>query len=122
MAKRKRKKKAAFAAVLKYEIYGIVLMTLSVIALSGEAPVGRSLSKMSGYLLGKYYFIIPLIGIYYGLMVMIHRKWPKRWNSRRTGSPSSDIVAHFNEQHRRLGVQVGPNRTIECIECDEPDT
>ncbi|GIO96380.1 hypothetical protein J14TS5_14660 [Paenibacillus lautus] len=85
MAKRKRKKKAAFAAVLKYEIYGIVLMTLSVIALSGEAPVGRSLSKMSGYLLGKYYFIIPLIGIYYGLMVMIHRKWPKRWNSRRTG-------------------------------------
>jgi DNA segregation ATPase FtsK/SpoIIIE, S-DNA-T family len=85
LAKRKRKKKAAFAAVLKYEIYGIVLMTLSVIALSGEAPVGRSLSKMSGYLLGKYYFIIPLIGIYYGLMVMIHRKWPKRWNSRRTG-------------------------------------
>lgn len=85
MAKRKKKKKAAFAAVLKYEIYGIVLMTLSVIALSGEAPVGRSLSKMSGFLLGKYYFIIPLIGIYYGLMVMIHRKWPKRWNSRRTG-------------------------------------
>lgn len=60
-------------------------MTLSVIALSGEAPVGRALSKMSGYLLGKYYFIIPLIGIYYGLMVMIHRKWPNRWNSRRTG-------------------------------------
>ncbi|GAB6931439.1 DNA translocase SpoIIIE [Paenibacillus sp. JCM 10914] len=85
MAKRRRKKKAAFAAVLKYEIYGIVLMTLSVIALSGEAPVGRSLSKMSGYLLGKYYFIIPLIGIYYGLMVMINRKWPKKWNSRRTG-------------------------------------
>lgn len=85
MAKRKRKKRAVFASVLKYEIYGIILMTLSVIALSGEAPVGRSLSKMSGYLLGKYYFVIPLIGIFYGLMVMIHRKWPKRWNSRRTG-------------------------------------
>ncbi|SMF81933.1 DNA segregation ATPase FtsK/SpoIIIE, S-DNA-T family [Paenibacillus uliginis N3/975] len=85
LAKRKRKKRAVFASVLKYEIYGIILMTLSVIALSGEAPVGRSLSKMSGYLLGKYYFVIPLIGIYYGLMVMIHRKWPKRWNSRRTG-------------------------------------
>lgn len=85
MAKRKRKKRAVFASVLKYEIYGIILMTLSVIALSGEAPVGRSLSKMSGYLLGKYYFIIPLVGMFYGLMVMIHRKWPKRWNSRRTG-------------------------------------
>ncbi|WP_243895987.1 DNA translocase FtsK [Paenibacillus sp. F411] len=85
LAKRKRKKRAVFASVLKYEIYGIILMTLSVIALSGEAPVGRSLSKMSGYVLGKYYFVIPLIGIYYGLMVMIHRKWPKVWNSRRTG-------------------------------------
>ncbi|WP_245640121.1 FtsK/SpoIIIE family DNA translocase [Paenibacillus dakarensis] len=85
LAKRKRKKRAVFASVLKYEIYGIILMTLSVIALSGEAPVGRTLSKMSGYLLGKYYFVIPLIGIYYGLMVMIHREWPKRWNSRRTG-------------------------------------
>ncbi|WP_106766009.1 FtsK/SpoIIIE family DNA translocase [Paenibacillus faecalis] len=85
MSKRKRKKRAVFASVLKYEIYGIILMTLSVIALSGEAPVGRSLSKMSGYLLGKYYFVIPLIGIYYGLMVMIHRKWPKRWSSRKTG-------------------------------------
>lgn len=85
LAKRRRKKKPIFAAVLKYEIYGIVLMTLAVIALAGEAPVGRSLSKMSAYLLGKYYFIIPLIAIYYGLMVMIHRKWPRRWNSRRTG-------------------------------------
>ncbi|NMO96220.1 FtsK/SpoIIIE family DNA translocase [Paenibacillus lemnae] len=85
LAKRKKKKRAVFASVLKYEIYGIILMTLSVIALSGEAPVGRSLSKMSGYVLGKYYFVIPLIGIYYGLMVMIHRKWPKVWNSRRTG-------------------------------------
>lgn len=85
MAKRKKKKRAVFASVLKYEIYGIILMTLSVIALSGEAPVGRSLSKMSGYLLGKYYFVIPLVGVFYGLMVMIHRKWPKRWNSRRTG-------------------------------------
>ncbi len=73
--RRKRKKKAAFGGVLKFEIYGIVLITLAVIALSGEAAVGRSLSKMFGLVLGKFYFVIPLIGIYYGLMVMIHRKW-----------------------------------------------
>ncbi|MCM3782898.1 DNA translocase FtsK [Neobacillus mesonae] len=86
MARRKKKKKrAALGGVLKYEIYGIVLITLSVIALSGEATVGRSLSKMFGLLLGKFYFVIPLIGIYYGLMVMIHRKWPSGWNHRKTG-------------------------------------
>lgn len=87
MARRKKKKKkaAAFSGVLKYEIYGIVLITLSVIALSGEATVGRSLSKMFGLMLGKFYFVIPLIGIYYGLMVMIHRKWPSGWTTRKTG-------------------------------------
>ncbi|MGN7412300.1 DNA translocase FtsK [Paenibacillus sp. SAF-068] len=87
MARRKKRKKkgAGFSGVLKYEIYGIVLITLAVIALSGEATVGRSLSKMFGLILGKFYFAIPLVGIYYGLMVMIHRKWPSGWTTRKTG-------------------------------------
>ncbi|WP_019910477.1 FtsK/SpoIIIE family DNA translocase [Paenibacillus sp. HW567] len=87
MAKRrkKKKKKALLGSVLKYEIYGIMLITLSVIALSGEAAVGRSLSSMAGYLLGRFYFVLPLIGIFYGLMVMIHRRWPSSWNSRHSG-------------------------------------
>ncbi|MDO7905771.1 DNA translocase FtsK [Paenibacillus sp. JX-17] len=85
MARRRKKKKAALGNVLKYEIYGIILITLSVIALSGEAAVGRSLSKMFGLVLGKFYFVIPLIGIYYGLMVMIHRRWPHNWTTRKSG-------------------------------------
>ncbi|OZB97860.1 DNA translocase FtsK [Paenibacillus sp. XY044] len=85
MAKRRKKKKAVLTNVLKYEIYGIILITLSVIALSGEATVGWSLSKMFGLLLGRFYFVIPLVGIYLGLSVMIQRKWPKRWNTRRSG-------------------------------------
>ncbi|MCL6603028.1 MAG: DNA translocase FtsK [Paenibacillus sp.] len=86
MAKRKkRKKKVLLGSVLKYEIYGILLITISVIALSGEAAVGRSLSSMAGYLLGRFYFVLPLIGIFYGLMVMIHRRWPSSWNSRQSG-------------------------------------
>nr|WP_244867388.1 DNA translocase FtsK [Paenibacillus cineris] len=85
LAKRRKKKKAVLTNVLKYEIYGIILITLSVIALSGEATVGWSLSKMFGLLLGRFYFVIPLVGIYLGLSVMIQRKWPKRWNTRRSG-------------------------------------
>ncbi len=83
--RKKKKKKALLGSVLKYEIYGIMLITISVIALSGEAAVGRSLSSMAGYLLGRFYFVLPLFGIIYGLMVMIHRKWPSGWNSRYTG-------------------------------------
>ncbi|MHA0856027.1 FtsK/SpoIIIE family DNA translocase [Paenibacillus sp. CMAA1364] len=85
MAKRKKKKKAIFKNVLKYEIYGIIIITLSVIALSGEAAVGWSLSKIFGLMLGKFYFIVPLVGIYFGLTAMIHRKWPNGWNSRKSG-------------------------------------
>ncbi|NWL86452.1 MULTISPECIES: FtsK/SpoIIIE family DNA translocase [unclassified Paenibacillus] len=86
MAKKRKKKKAvAIGNLLKYEIYGIILITLSIIALSGEAAVGRTLSKMSALLLGKFYFVIPLIGIYVGLAVMINRKWPSRWTTRRSG-------------------------------------
>ncbi|WP_150267782.1 FtsK/SpoIIIE family DNA translocase [Paenibacillus tepidiphilus] len=86
MAKRKKKKKKALlGSVLKYEIYGIMLITLSVIALSGEAAVGRALSSMAGYLLGRFYFVLPVAGIVYGLLVMIHRRWPSKWTSRQSG-------------------------------------
>jgi DNA segregation ATPase FtsK/SpoIIIE, S-DNA-T family len=105
--RRKKKKKAMFGGVLKFEIYGIVLITLAVIALSGEAAVGRSLSKMFGLVLGKFYFAIPLIGIYYGLMVMIHRKWPNQWNSRKTGLLllvfAFTLMSSISSMEQRLG-------------------
>ncbi|SFB43167.1 DNA segregation ATPase FtsK/SpoIIIE, S-DNA-T family [Cohnella sp. OV330] len=84
MAKRKRKKET-LGASLKYEIYGILLITISVIAMYGEAAGGRSLSKLFGYLLGKFYFLLPIAGIWLGLHVMIRRAWPRGWTIRRSG-------------------------------------
>ncbi|AIQ53267.1 FtsK/SpoIIIE family DNA translocase [Paenibacillus sp. FSL R7-0331] len=105
--KRKSKKKATIGSVLKYEIYGIMLITISVIALSGEAAVGRSLSSMAGYLLGRFYFVLPLVGIIYGLMVMIHRKWPSGWNSRYTGAVllvvSLCLMSSISAMQQKLG-------------------
>ncbi|SDW26061.1 DNA translocase FtsK [Paenibacillus sp. CF384] len=85
MAKKKKKRKSSIGTSLKYEVYGILLITVSVIALSGEATVGRSLSKLFGLLLGKFYFVLPLVGIYVGLIVMMKRAWPTGWSSRKTG-------------------------------------
>lgn len=84
MAKRK-KKKATLGASLKYEIYGILLITISVIAMYGDAAGGRSLSKLFGYMLGKFYFLLPIAGIWLGLHVMIRRTWPRGWTIRRSG-------------------------------------
>lgn len=70
---------------MKYEVYGIILITLSVIAISGEAAVGRSLTKLFGFLLGIHYYLLAIAGIWIGLYVMIKRKWPRGWTSRRSG-------------------------------------
>ncbi len=84
MAKRKKRRKS-IGTSLKYEVYGIMLITISIIALSGEAAVGRSLSKLFGLALGKFYFVLALVGIFIGLYVMVKRAWPKGWTSKRTG-------------------------------------
>lgn len=105
MAKRKGRKKS-IGAGLKYEVYGILIITVSIIALSGEATVGRALSKLFGLFLGKFYFVLALVGIYIGLTVMVKRAWPRGWTNRRTGllivvlalalsSSISDINARF---------------------------
>lgn len=47
--------------------------------------MGRSLSKLFGLILGKFYFVLALVGIYVGLAVMIKRAWPSGWSNRKTG-------------------------------------
>jgi len=106
LAKRKRKKKS-IGTQLKYEVYGILLITASVIAMSGEAAVGRSLSKLFGLLLGKFYFVLPLVGIYIGLAVMIKRAWPRGWSNRKTGVIllvlALTLMSAISEIDRKLG-------------------
>ena len=107
MAK-KRKRKKSIGASLKYEVYGILLITISIIALSGEATVGRSLSKLFGLMLGKFYFVIALVGIYVGLTVMVKRAWPKGWSQRKTGIAifvlALTLMSSISEIDKRLAI------------------
>ncbi|MFC6331103.1 DNA translocase FtsK [Paenibacillus septentrionalis] len=108
MAK-KRKKKRSIGAQLKYEVYGILIITISMIALSGEAAVGRALSRFFGIILGKFYFVLAIAGIIIGLSVMIKRAWPKGWTSRKTGIviavlafTLSSSISHINARYMGL--------------------
>lgn len=62
---------------------------------------------MAGYLLGRFYFVLPLAGMFYGLMVMIHRKWPSNWNSRYTGGVllllSMCLMSTISAMQQKLG-------------------
>lgn len=97
---RKRKNKRTFKIGIKYELYGILILTLSVIALSREGAVGRALFYMFGYLLGQTWLGIPILAIYIGLFVMMKRQWPREWSFRKTGLVllyvAFLIVSHFS--------------------------
>lgn len=108
MAK-KRKKKRSIGTQLKYEVYGILIITLSMIALSGEATVGRALSKLFGLILGKFYFALAIAGVVVGLAVMVKRAWPKGWTTRKTGLiilllalTLSSSISHLNARYMGL--------------------
>ncbi|WP_144933047.1 DNA translocase FtsK [Paenibacillus sp. 32O-W] len=84
MAK-KRKKNAGTKLAIKYELYGIAILILSVIALSRQGSVARALTYLFRFLIGVLDFVIPLIFIYIAVYVMINRAWPRKWSSKKTG-------------------------------------
>lgn len=114
MAKRKKKKKNAMKKGIKFEIYGILILTLSVISLAGKhdtpglGSVGRAFSHLFLFLAGSFYFVIPLCLIYVGLYVMMKREWPKSWSYRKTGILLF-IVAFLFLNHIAVFEQLEPD-------------
>ncbi|WP_409340917.1 DNA translocase FtsK [Paenibacillus sp. MBLB4367] len=80
-----RKKKSKLKLTIKYELYGIIILVLSVIALSREGRVARSLTYLFRFLIGAMDWVIPVVFIYIGLYVFIKRAWPGGWSVRKTG-------------------------------------
>lgn len=81
----KVKKKLSIKSTLKFELYGILIILLSWIALSEQGSVGRSLTYMFRFTIGEAYWMIPVVFIYIGLFVMVKRAWPLDWSSRKLG-------------------------------------
>lgn len=84
MAKRKKKGKG-IKTNLKFELYGILILTLSVIALSREGSVARSLTYLFRFVIGTWDFVIPLVFIYVALYAMMKRQWPVWRTARKSG-------------------------------------
>lgn len=56
---RRKKQSKGLKANLKFELYGIVILTLSIIALSREGSVARSLTYLFRFMIGTWDFIVP---------------------------------------------------------------
>lgn len=69
-----------------FELYGILILTFSVIALAGQGHVGRTLINVCFVFLGNPIgYIVPIIAILIGLHVMIKRCWPNVITMRNVG-------------------------------------
>jgi S-DNA-T family DNA segregation ATPase FtsK/SpoIIIE len=74
-----------FKRELLFEIYGITILALSIIAMASLGAIGRNLTYLARFFVGSYDFLIPLIGVGLGFFVMLKRRWPNDWSPRMTG-------------------------------------
>lgn len=87
MTKKKRKKKQARETKneIMFEIYGIVILSLSFITIASYGAIGRNLTYLSRFIMGTWDFIVPLLGIWLAIYIMANQKWPSDWSPRWTG-------------------------------------
>jgi S-DNA-T family DNA segregation ATPase FtsK/SpoIIIE len=111
---RPKKKAKALKTNIKYELYGIMILTLAVIALSRIGSVGRSLTILFRFIIGTWDFIIPLVFIFAGLYIMVKREWPVWRTSRKMGILlmvlALLIMSHislFEQQYSKVSVTSG---------------
>ncbi|MCF6093169.1 DNA translocase FtsK [Microaerobacter geothermalis] len=89
----KRKKTTTWKKSIKYEIYGLVILALSLITVAGGlfdnylgvGLIGKWLKYLMRIFFGKMDFLIPLIAIGLSIYIMIKRKWPEKLNRQFTG-------------------------------------
>jgi len=111
LARRRKKRTASMKAGLKYELYGIVILILSVIALSREGSVARSLTYLFRFLIGTWDFVIPLFFIYIGLYVMMKREWPPLGTARKSGLLLI-LLGLVLMSHMSLFSQIDPQKNL----------
>lgn len=85
MGKKKKKGSGGISKAILFELYGIILFTLSLLAIAGLGAVGRSLWYLSRFFFGSWGFLLPLGGMVLAVRVMVKRSWPDRWSARWTG-------------------------------------
>ncbi|KRE83132.1 cell division protein FtsK [Paenibacillus sp. Soil766] len=107
MAKRRKKTKAVKTSLL-FELYGILILIFSVIALAHQGHVGNSLIYLFRFFVGTWYSLIPLIFIYVALYAMIKRAWPQMVTPKKAGILLF-ILGLLIKNHIDLFAQLYPN-------------
>ncbi|MFC4354474.1 DNA translocase FtsK [Chryseomicrobium palamuruense] len=83
-AKSTKKRKKQQLHPLLFEIFGLILIGLAIIAIFEYGPLGRGLHFIGTSLFGDLHFVLPFFFILFALWMMIKQSIPK-WTNRITG-------------------------------------
>ncbi|BAB06114.1 DNA translocase FtsK [Halalkalibacterium halodurans] len=84
MAKRKKKKKVAWQSQLTFELVGLGILVIAVVALAQLGTVGETLVRLFRFFLGEWYAVLSIALLVAALYIMVKREKPPLW-SRRIG-------------------------------------
>jgi len=77
------RKKFSLKNDLVFELYGLILLAVSLISLSRYGWFGETFAWVLRVIAGTWDFMIPLIGMYCAGLIMVQRRWPNlltpRW-------------------------------------------
>jgi len=85
LARRRKKRKEKLKQHLKYEFYGILLLSIFILELAAKGEVGSLLNSFLRLLVGTWDFSLSFVGIYIAIYMMVKRKPPSNWSLRKTG-------------------------------------
>ena len=96
--KKKKRRQQVLKQEMLFEIYGILILALSLITLASFGAIGRNLIFLSRFLVGTWNFLIPLFGVGFSFYIMMKRRWPQTWTPQMTGI-TLILLAALTYQH-----------------------
>ncbi len=85
MAKKKKQSSKTKKPAYLVDLYGIVLMLISILGIGKYGPVGRIISSFSVFLVGSLYFFLLVFIFLIGCYLLIKKEYPKFFSSKMIG-------------------------------------
>ncbi|MBO8170951.1 MAG: DNA translocase FtsK [Bacillaceae bacterium] len=83
--KRRRRKSKVIQNALKFEIYGLLIIAVSLIAMTRYGWIGSIISGIFRFFAGTWDFVFPVTGMAIAVYIMAKREWPSVLSGRWTG-------------------------------------
>src|SRR5690625_2171492 len=83
--RKKRKQLERVKQTIMFEVVGLVLLAISIIALVQAGYIGMMFRGIFRFFAGSWDFLIPLFMIGLSFYIMWKRTWPTQWSVRSIG-------------------------------------